>query len=110
MLHRLNGWQGIGVVASVLWLVFVGCLAAYEANLSESATTFLTQDINAETKLPIPTGPVTFESFLVKRERVLVPGRIALVMCVPLVVVWLAVYGLLATMRWVARGFKHDGT
>lgn len=91
-MKRLNGWQRIGVVLSVLWSLFVvglayeymkrGLIDPYDLLLLDHLTIFLGH-----------------------------PPRFVVVLAAlafPIVGGWLLVYGIVWATKWVTRGFKSE--
>ena len=114
-MSRLNGWQRIGIVASVCWFIVGGlwinslvigelgapATAAYRACLEA-------RSIQPDGTVPRDTdwGPCS-ERF--KRDYVAAVADhwrwAAFFTLTPIPIVWLIVYGLIALVRWIKAGF-----
>ena len=109
MKMRLNGWQRIGIVASVLWVISGGlwgnsvglsqgdyvaeaykrCLAAHLGQSDDSAA------CSAEFKKDWP-------------EAIKYHWHYAAAFAfIPIPLAWLAVWGLVSLVRWVRAGFDQ---
>lgn len=114
---RLNGWQRIGVVLSALWLAFVCFMFVISRN---GARPDFSSDVHyvdheCETKLasepaPTPGQPISLERFAgcERSEQRTRWGQFALVMLAPIALGWSLIYLLIATIRWVATGFRPE--
>jgi hypothetical protein len=110
---RLNGWQRIGVVLSIVWIIGGGLLT-YQAVHSVGGTctvdhTTLSEPdqlaLNARDYQKMSTAGLLTVSRACDRE---IYFRTFVYTGTPLVVAWLLVYGLVWLVRWVATGFKQD--
>lgn len=100
---RLNGWQRIGIVLSVVWLI-VGSYWSQHLlfNPIYSAHT------NCLNHPAIKDAAVCYQMFEEQLANA-VEQRLAMVALVglaPIPIAWLLVWGLVALVRWIRRGFK----
>ena len=110
---RLNGWQRIGVVLSVIWLIGGGMLT-YQIVLGAGGTCTVDHTTLSEAdQLALNARDyqkmITAGLLTVRRacdEEIYFRSLVYTV--IPLVVAWLLVYGLVWLVRWVAAGFKQD--
>jgi hypothetical protein len=97
---RLNGWQRIGIVLSVVWAI-VGGLWGMKQAVAPAWRQF-----NACMSLPNVDVKVSEE---IKNEDLaaIQPwSTAAIVGLVPIPIVWLIAYALVAIVRWIRAGFK----
>lgn len=119
MPNRLNGWQRIGVILSILWVIFVGGIATIElikyrdyqqilelpiGSTHPPATIFLDW-IRVEPSV----GPDDPLGILEKWERTFDFLHFLLVSVIPVVGGWLVVHLFVFTVSWVRAGFKLSG-
>lgn len=108
MQKRLNGWQRIGLVISVLWLLLIGMWAAIECvQKGEQAYYFFeTTKIN----LPVVNESkrlLTDEEVRGYRiERHFRPERLIITMFISIALFWILVYVGVYVVRWIVAGFK----
>lgn len=113
---RLNGWQRIGVVASICWFIGGGLwingividelTAPVEADLKRCLES---RSIQPDGSIPKDTdwGPCNQ-----KFSRDFVPAvanhwyYAAAYTLIPIPIVWLMIYGLVVMGRWIKDGFK----
>ena len=98
---RLDGWQRIGVVLSVVWVVVGGTWGWRHAH----------DKIDEEFRACVRAfeTPAEFQACRETRFRAIVVPRgysAALIALAPIAVVWLLVYALVALVRRVRRGFR----
>lgn len=105
---RLNGWQRIGIIASVIWVIFayVHTFSVEEESLGQlnaniHASCFESAHDDAAWKV---CQDATMNQAMndLHFERRLATG----VAVVPVPVAWGLVYFVLFLVRWVKRGFK----
>jgi hypothetical protein len=116
---RLNGWHRIGVVFSVLWCIAGGLWirGLVIDDMGAAATSELRQCLSARSiqpdgRVPADTdwGPCN-KTFYAHWDRDVGDKWIeglaytAAYTLVPMLVVWIIVYGLVAIGRWIAAGF-----
>jgi hypothetical protein len=103
---RLNGWQRIGIVLSVVWVIGGGLWGNAIAIRDGGAT--------AETEFglcldkPNHNYDACSQTFA-KDYAKGVAGHwyaAAFIGLVPIPIAWLLVYGLIALVRWIRRGFQ----
>lgn len=101
---KLGGWQRIGVVLSLIWIALIIAYAFYEMHLGPFSSGLLTE-VSA-------SGPS-----VVKDGHTLTPvdthflwRRVALFALGPVVAFWTLFSGGALLVRWVAAGFKRNGT
>jgi hypothetical protein len=104
MTRRLSGWQRIGVVISVCWLIgsFVG-LRLYQYNRGEdSARAFLSLCVT-----PTKTFDQCWNEILPYRQSAMAPywPPILFFSMVPIPIFWLVGWGTIKTVRWIKAGF-----
>ena len=126
----MSGWQRIGVVISVLWLVSVPLYGAMDYN--SRVWRRFSDCVNSNRDSAPVTGLRTAEwcgrrnvsmsltdtfGVIVGREPLPGIGQIehrwdvslAMIIWVPLVLFWLVGWIVLGTVRWVRRGFTGPG-
>jgi hypothetical protein len=109
ILTRLNGWQRIGIVLSVVWVLGAG-LYQRDVDLTNAAWHLdFTYSVCAETKTQHQN--IDFKSCLGEADKnyaLFVEGSwgnvVALVL-VPVVLAWLLAYIIILVGRWVRSGF-----
>jgi hypothetical protein len=102
--RRLNGWQRLGIIASVLWFL----IAAWKIDsyFVRNASMLSTDKYNACLDAQRPSAVCDQERS--KEWQEVMQGQFedtALVGGVPIPFAWLTVYGLIALVRWVRVGF-----
>jgi flagellar biogenesis protein FliO len=121
MAVRLNGWQRIGVVLSVLWLV-VFLIWGLNDSLNGRGSFFVdTPDQIAIAKVgchEVPPTPAEASkgwgpgyecppnTELPERHQFNTAG-FWFVVIAPLLIAWLLVYACVFCVRWIAKGFKQ---
>ena len=99
---RLNGWQRIGVVLSVVWMIVGGSWGWQHAN----------DKADAEFKVCITQIQTAsdVQACRAKRAGALVPNWFgaAVVALAPITVVWLFFYGLIFVARRIRRAFRPE--
>jgi hypothetical protein len=103
---RLNGWQRTGIVLSVLWVLFISMQffhSAPETNAPGIASVYLHCITEPEAhRSACKSRAEWFRDQATSEFRAGWPW-FALG---PVLVVWLLVYSLVWTVRWIRRGFK----
>lgn len=107
---RLNGWQRIGIVVSLLWVIIAGfaqndsdlvrATKAYELTFricNDVAAQHHQDDVSDCDKEAAKTYAVYLEHRL---------GDVLLVSFVPIPFAWLLAYMLVGLYHWVKRGFN----
>jgi|SRR5271169_2928192 len=110
MHSHLNGWQRVGILASVLWVIGGG-IAVRNADLRSASSMYrLTDQICTEAEHKRPNYDLSicskkadeaFETMLKGSW-----GNVALVSFLPLPLGWLMAYLVIGIWGWVKRGFK----
>jgi hypothetical protein len=102
---RLNGWQRIGIVVSVVWILGISGWLWYSIREEQNVTA----EIHLSTCLDLPTSnPDTCQSNWVKEIRTYrrdLCGFDLAFSLVPVLLSWASVYGVLWIVRWVRDGF-----
>lgn len=127
-MSRLNGWQRLGIIASILWF-FVGEYVGAEQAIHESEAIFELKakhcwyDYSKDAKLIVgsPAYEAAFAAGFAAEKACLLqvqsewsklavaPWKIGLISgLAPIPFAWLAVYGFVAVFRWVRAGFKQQ--
>ena len=103
---RLNGWQRIGVVSTVVWAA-VGAMGA-SAYLSNEAMEFGRHAMEICAKYPVP-GEDCSQQYMRAFNGIYdqVFSFSATVALLPPLVVWPLAYLLLFIWSWVRRGFQQ---
>ena len=123
MLNRLNGWQRIGVVLTGAWLAFVFFVGALGyANLQEGRSLFVATVKGTPPRCTAPAAPLKpgQKSFTFEEAHGCAPGTLvegtpdrhrfmwellAAAATIPALLGWLAVYAVIAVIRWIGQGF-----
>ena len=103
---RLNGWQRIGVVASVLWAIGG---AYWGNNIRLHEGDWVLENYSACLHAP-HSDWAECEKKLDKDWPAAISGRglyAAFVGLVPIPLGWLMVYGIVALARWIRTGFNQ---
>lgn len=100
----LGGWQRIGVIVSVTWLVLVVAYAIHEVRLGPFSPGILTTVVES--------GPAVLQDGhkLTPVELQILWGRLAAAALGPVLAAWAACYGSAWLWRWVIAGFNRHGT
>jgi hypothetical protein len=119
---HLNGWQRIGIVASVAWAlygVYLGdnTVARREESAREEYSRCIQLADQHAHDQTSPHGPITIwnpsvsqcveaegNGFAAAREAGYIDAAVGGLLPIPLG--WLAVYGFIALLRWIWRGFR----
>ncbi len=138
MLHRLNGWERIGLVISVIWLAYVLFLGALgltgqapfgSITKGKESTSYTPAQCSAPWPERAPGDSISLSEAMgacppgsteispAKREVTSTPdvrefffGRLLFAAIVPLLVFWFLAYASVRTFKWVAAGFKGNAT
>jgi len=109
---KLNGWQRIGVVASVVWIVCAGMNSlntSYDREADSAADQVAKSCIDAYRSArgvnpPLGQCDVRADQYKVKlQDRELFDA--AWVALIPVPVAWGFAYLVIFTVRWIRRGF-----
>ncbi len=104
---RLNGWQRIGIVLSVIWAV-TGCgIGSYEAN--DNIITFASglDHMCRAANRPIRECDAEFTAnYRIAAEANPVLLNWAIFGFAPIPLAWLIVYAFIGLWRWIRRGFN----
>lgn len=114
---RINGWQRLGIVISVMWLVFSTWAYFYELrNYPSILAAYLPhagyewiQDIEATKKAHEDAqqhGNDFSNRFILLKPMFDTYGFLKFILS-PLVICWFSVYLVLRTFLWVRRGFRE---
>jgi hypothetical protein len=118
MLSRTNGWQRIGIVLSVVWLI-AACSLVLVVTTSHSGVSPFLSISSAHCQPGAPQIPSSqkhlrlSEAVLGCPEKYIVsetqsinwPSTLAFLFC-PIFLVWGLAFALVRTIRWVAAGFR----
>jgi hypothetical protein len=118
MPKRLNGWQRLGVVFSVMWIILATVSYWIEINshpsfLSQSTPWYISSflfewiDDPEATAKERAENPTMADSFIFLRPTFTVVGFSSLVFA-PVVASWLLSYLSIWTVEWVKSGFSGD--
>lgn len=110
---RLNGWQRVGIVLSIGWVIWGG----YEALRSNVADAVHQDNATYDTCYFFETQKKTYDvqkcqkQSEVAREQVMAKTWDAVLIGVTIALVsvliaWLVAYGLVGLVRWIRSGFK----
>ena len=106
---RLGGWQRVGVVLSVLWVIFAAIYLQVTVNESNAKTRAMyygwCMEDSTAGKLPKSTDCYAYAA------SQMVPDSanwwvFPLLAMVPLTVAWIFVYVVVWVTRWVRAGFR----
>lgn len=102
---RLNGWQRIGIVLSVVWafgaLVYIWPgEEAFEPAQKQRFYNECIFDPKADTSLCEAKANAVHDARLRRAWNSL------LWTLAPIPIAWLLIWGLIATVRWIGRGFQ----
>jgi hypothetical protein len=105
---RLNGWQRIGIVASVIWAI--GAPIYMDHAAQREASDRFSESYESCRAFPTIDPNRCFEQASrlydnVQRYTFSTPET-AVVAFVPIVLGWLGVYALVYLVRWIRAGFK----
>jgi hypothetical protein len=102
---RLNGWQRIGIVLSVVWIIIAGSWGWRHA-YDQADANFRLCVAAIETASDLQSCRET------RLRAIAVPrgASAAVVALAPLLIVWLLVYGLVVLVRWIRRGFHPSAS
>ena len=102
MLTQLNGWQRIGIVLSVIWIL-VGGFWGNTIGFHEGDPALYAHRVCLETHPDDwpGCGRIFTRDFIEATK-----DQAAFVAFVPIPIAWLIVYGFVGLFRWIGRGFK----
>ena len=112
----INGWQRLGIVVSVAWLLIASWAYFYElknhpselaAYIPDAGYEWI-RDLDTTTKAHMNAqqrGADFSDRFVFMKPTVNTYGFIKFILT-PIVASWLGVYLVLWTFRWVRRGFQ----
>lgn len=108
---RLNGWQRIGIVASVIWAIgapiYLDHAAQNDARERFRLSYRLCRDV-ASNDPNRCSERASSEADTVQRYRLGFDfANVAFVSLVPIVLGWLIAYVLVGLGRWIQAGFRH---
>ncbi len=111
---RLNGWQRIGVALSVVWILSVSGCGALEYVQEGKPTYFFVDTVMVQlppaTNLDRPDRSLSHEEVFGRADRHFRVDRLIVILLVPVVLFWALAYVCIFVVRWVAAGFKKNGT
>ena len=102
VMTRLNGWQRIGVVASVLWIVLVAAYSFKEISDGPFGTRFLTDVVTSKTHEDNPFRDKPFLGIPV--DTTLNPTKLCIVALVPIAALWIGGWAVVDCKRFPAVG------
>jgi hypothetical protein len=109
MTMRLNGWQRIGIVASVIWAI--GAPIYLDHAAQQEATEAFGRDYRACRDVPSNDPDQCFQRASGAYDTVtrypLLSANAAVAALVPIGLGWLLTYALIALVRWIRAGFKR---
>jgi len=102
---RLNGWQRIGALASVVWVL------AGPVYLINKDTHHATKQASLSMKACYQAGrkdclKVYDATYAASRDVKATWGNWAMLAFVPIVAAWLVVWGTVTLLRWIRAGFR----
>jgi hypothetical protein len=98
---RLNGWQRIGVVLSVVWAMVAGTFAWKHAHdQADAAFRSCIDGVQTAAQLQACRA-VHFQAIAMPRGI-----SAAIVAFVPILVAWVLIFGIVGLVRWIRRGFQ----
>ncbi len=105
--RRLSGWQRLGVLISILWVILAPTTAVYLYSQSGTEQAWLAYSVCSRAKL----NATDCDAEVRKNLRVLTTpdwGGVAFIAVAPIPVFWLAGWLTITSVRWVRRGFVGD--
>lgn len=106
---RLNGWQRIGVILSLVWAILVCGYAGYEYAQWGAETQILIQVTPDKAPVVDKRGSIVDYVEFRSGEPSLLWWRLLAAVVTPMVVAWIIAYLCVFTVRWVIAGFKKYG-
>lgn len=110
-MRRVNGWQRIGVVASVGWLLYVATWVGLDYLFEGRAPAPFVESVQS---VPPASGSLhpgqrlTIEEFAGVVEHNFRIDRLLLVLFVPVALLWAISYAVVFIVSWVVAGFKKQ--
>jgi len=107
---RPNGWQRIGIVLSVAWLVFLAMdvaseyTGAYSGHREFVRMKVVRPPASASSS---PDGSLSLDEVLGVREPRVRWRHLAIASLVPIGAGWVLAYAFVYTVRWIAAGFQR---
>jgi hypothetical protein len=104
---RLNGWQRIGIVASIIWAISGPLWVYYTASPQQSLVAEEHFGTCLDSKTIDPNVCQTnYEQEIAFARNFL--WKVATVVCLmPLLLGWLGTYGIRGVTRWIRVGFRN---
>jgi hypothetical protein len=98
---RLNGWQRIGIVLSVLWAIVGGTIGWKHAHdEADAAFRSCIDGVQSAAQLQA-CRDVHFQAIAMPRGI-----SAAIIAFFPILVVWVLIFGVVGIVRWIRRGFQ----
>ena len=104
---KLNGWNRIGIILSVLWMLSVIGYTAIEFQLGPESNMLLVDMVVTKTGEPIKVLEGNPFRDLVPVEPNLKLMTFFLALFIPVVVIWILSYLIVWSTKWVKAGFKE---
>ena len=108
---KLNGWERLGVVVSVIWLLAVIAVACLERWGDTPFQRFYFVEFSPDnTQQPTTeVEPTTGQTFTLKPVKVNISvASILQTALPPLLIFWPLVYTIIWVARWIKRGFSDN--
>lgn len=117
---QINGWQRLGIILSALWLITVGCYAAYEYLKWPDATDYFVEsspesfvvkapkEAQKPEVLPIIINKEDLGPCVVIHPKILL-GKIMMAQFMPVAAVWTVSICIVWSVKWVQAGFNNAG-
>lgn len=110
-MNRINGWQRIGIVLSVAWVLSVGGYGAFE-HVKGGETYYFVDTVKVnlpQAKDLVGHGPFSDEEvFGYRIERHFKFDRLIAAMLVPVALFWVLAYICVYVARWIMAGFRKN--
>lgn len=121
MTKRLNGWNRIGIILSVIWSVLVVSFISYHVyeDIGKGKNSFVTQEyVNIDSYIPrLPNGDqkiILPDDNEVEWQPVKIVDTFnynlliffILALIIPIVLAWAAFYLSIWVINWIVTGFK----
>jgi hypothetical protein len=105
---KLNGWQRIGVILSMLWVVSIASYVAYEYRKGSFSSSIFIEVVASKTGESMRQFKTNQFSDLIPVETKLKYHQILYCLFLPLLLSWLGVYLVVYFYKWIAAGFKNN--